>query len=716
MKNQNSKVKSKKIHDKTVIENAKPFSHWLGIAIILILGMIIYSNSFDCSFQLDDKNSIINNKTIQEGASIPSIWAYSHNRFFPYYSFAINYQLGGLDVWGYHFVNLLIHLINALLVYWICLLIFSAVAIKESALHQHKNLIAFFTALLFVSHPLATQSVTYIVQRMASMVTMFYLLSIALYITSRITETTNSKKYIYLIGAFIAGIMSFLTKENAFTLPLTILLVEYCFLQKKDIQLNFKDYRIYVIPIAVIALITFAISYFSTSIFKSIPPSFGNDYTITPANYLLTQFSVIVKYIQLLFVPLYQNLDYDFPISNSIFEIKTLLSLLLLMGLIIFAVFQFNKNRLISFGIFWFLITLSIESSIVPIADVIFEHRTYLPSFGFFIILSSILFASLNKLKNGKLYAISIITIIVVINSGLTFARNKVWKTGLTLWSDVITKSPHKARPYSNRGSLIEDEKQLPMAIADFDKAIAINPKYPEPYFNRGNTYRKIKENDKAIADYLKFIALNNQYKVGNELLRNAYYNLGICYFNMKLWDNAIAANTEALKLDSNYVQAYINRGVAYANNRQFEKAITDYNKAIKTDPSFSNAFSNKENLLQQISNRAFDAIDQQNWESAIEDFTILIREEPAEKNNYYIRGYAYGKINQWNKAIDDYTSVIKIDKDYLDAYYKRAFAYIQTGSLSNAIADYDKVIAQQPDNQAAIINRALALKNLNKK
>jgi tetratricopeptide (TPR) repeat protein len=708
-------VKSKKIHDKTVIENAKPFSHWLGIAIILILGMIIYSNSFDCSFQLDDKNSIINNKTIQEGAGIQSIWDYSHNRFFPYYSFSINYQLGGLEVWGYHFVNLCIHLINACLVYWICLLIFATGAMKTSSLQQYKNLIAFFTALFFVSHPLATQSVTYIVQRMASMVTLFYLLSIALYIKSRITEVTNSKKYMYLIGSVIAGIMSFLTKENAFTLPLTILLVEYCFLQKNDIKLNYKDYRIYVIPIAIIALIAFAISYFSTSIFKSIPPSFGNDYTITATNYLLTQFSVIVKYIQLLLVPLHQNLDYDFPISNSIFETRTLLSLLVLMGVVAFGFYQYNKNRLISFGIFWFLITLSIESSIVPIADVIFEHRTYLPSFGFFIILSSIIFTITNKLKNGKLYAISIITIIVVINSGLTFARNKVWKTGLTLWSDVITKSPQKARPYSNRGSLIEDEKQMPMAIVDFNKAIAINPKYPEPYFNRGNTYRKIKENNKAIADYLTFIELNNQYRVGNELLRNAYYNMGVCYFNMKLWENAIGANNEALKIDDYYVQAYINRGVAYAGSQQFEKSIADYNKAIELDPGFSNAFTNKKNVLKQISNRGFEAVDNQNWLSAIADFSILIKDNPREKTNYYFRGYAYGKNNQWKNAIADYTAAIKLDNAYVDAHYKRAFAYIQEGLLANAIADYDKVIELEPDNQAAVTNRALALKNLNK-
>ena len=155
-------------------------NNWIGIIAILILGFIIYGNTFNCAFQFDDKHNIVDFDGIRDLGNLKPMWEVNHSRFLSFLSFAINYHYGQLNVGGYHFVNLCIHLLNACLVFWIIRLLFTTPALKNNNVAIHKSSIALVGALMFVSHPLATGAVTYIVQRMASMVATFYFLSIAL--------------------------------------------------------------------------------------------------------------------------------------------------------------------------------------------------------------------------------------------------------------------------------------------------------------------------------------------------------------------------------------------------------------------------------------------------------------------------------------------------------------------------------------------------------
>lgn len=418
----------------------------LGLFIILFLGVIIYSNSFDCPFHFDDKPNIVNNEIIKDVSDVKAIWNLSQTRFIPYYSFALNYHFNELNVWGYHLINLIIHLINACLIFWLTFLIFSSPAIRKHPIAKHKMSIAFFTSMLFISHPLATQSVTYLVQRIASLAALFYLLSLALYVKGRLSDNNNFPKYLIFAGSIISALLAMLSKENAFTLPFAIILFEIFFFQTKRLKISLKDYRI-ILPLAgLLGFILFVLFKFSFSILDPHLPNPVNDFRmITSFNYLLTQFGVILKYIQLLILPINQNLDYDWPLANHFFEIRTFLSFLALLMLVLLAIFWFKKNRILSFGIVWFLLTLSIESSIIPLDDLIFEHRTYLPSFGFFLIICSGIYVIL--WKKYKLIAISLFVLIIGANSYLTFERNYIWKDEFTLWSDVIAKSPIKPDP-----------------------------------------------------------------------------------------------------------------------------------------------------------------------------------------------------------------------------------------------------------------------------
>ena len=633
------------------------YADLFGLVIIILLGIMIYSDSFTSSFHFDDFLRITNNTRIRDLADVKAWWNSYPLRPVGMFTFALNYHFNHYDVWYYHLVNLSIHLINACLVWWLTLLIFSSPALKDNPIVRHKKRIAFFTALLFVSHPLATQSVTYIVQRMASMVAMFYLLTMTFYVKARLTQENKIARYLLYTGSLISAVLAMLTKENAFTLPFAIAFFELFFLRTRKLNITFKDYHVTLVLAAFLGLIIFFLLKFQSGIFKPIPPSNGNNYTITPLNYLFTQFSVIVKYIQLLLLPVNQNLDHDFPVSTNFFMIRPVLSFLGLLSLIILAIFLFKKYRLISFGIFWFFLTLSVESSFIPINDVIFEHRTYLPSFGFFLILSTVLYILF--WNRYKYLALSLFLIIIAFDSILTYERNKVWKDDLTLWSDAVSKSPDKARPIINRGLAFENLGQFEKAISDYSRAIEIDPKFIQAWYDRGTAYGKLKQWDKTIDDCSEAIRIDPKCSY-------AYSNRGLAYENLGQHGKAITDYSEAIRIDPDYVNAYFNRGVTYANLGQWDRSIADYSKTISIDPDYVNAYYNRGVIYGSLGK----------WDLAIADYSKAIEIDPDFTMAYSNRGVAYGNLGRWDKAIADYSKAIEIDPNFKIAYSNREIAY----------------------------------------
>jgi len=603
--------------------------NWIGGIAIVILGMLIYANSFDCGFQFDDKHNILDNEAIRSLSNVKQMWDINHSRFLAFYSFAINFHYGQYNVWGYNYVNMLIHVINAAVVFWIVRLLFKSPALKDHSLAQHQSSIALITALLFVSHPLATGAVTYIVQRMASMVAMFYFLSIALYMKGRLNPGKSA--YVYFAGALTSFLLAILTKENAYTIPFAIVLMEVFFFSTKKISINFRDKKIIVSLLAIVAFMIFTVTSFSLSIFNPLPPSTFNTTTITSSNYFFTQLSVIVKYIQLLILPINQNLDYDFPIANSIMEGTTLVSGIFLLSLVGLAIYLYNKNRILSFGIFWFFLTLSIESSIIPISDVIFEHRTYIPSFGYFLIITCLIYQLLYQ-KNKSLTTL-LFVFLIGSNTVLASQRNKVWKDEITLWSDANSKSPNKARPL----------------------------------INLGYAYGKLQQWDKAINAFTKVNEIEPNYHAA------AYYNLGIAYWTTGQKEKSMENYSLAIKVDPKYADAYYGRGVCYYYLNEQDKALDDYSKAIAILPR-----------PELFYNRGMIYSNKKMWNEAIADYSKAIATTPNNPNLYYSRASAYGSINKWELAAEDFTKTLQLDPQNKSAASNREFAYTKIKELQN--------------------------------
>ena len=177
------------------------------------------------------------------------------------------------------------------------------------------------------------------------------------------------------------------TKEIAFTLPVSIALIEIFFFNAAWMKKT-KAW------LAVIPLLFGLLFLFGPTLLGRFAQfeTVGEVLGISRHDYLLTQINVVCTYIRLLFLPINQNLDYDYPISRDFFDLHLWFSALILLAILAIAIILYRRDRLISFGILFFFITLSIESSIIPIADVIFEHRLYLPSVGFCIIVSTLYF------------------------------------------------------------------------------------------------------------------------------------------------------------------------------------------------------------------------------------------------------------------------------------------------------------------------------------
>ena len=227
-----------------------PINHVLAVSLMALLALLVYSNSFQVPFQFDDQPNIVKSQSVHvKEFSLPWLGQLIREnsdsiRVFAYVTFALNYYFGGLQVFGYHLVNLLIHLSSGLLLYWFLLLTLNLPSLKE-----RYGSIAFstalFSSLLFLVHPIQTQSVTYIVQRMTSLGAMFYLLAMVLYVKGRLS--LGVKRYLYLAGMVLSYLLGLFTKENVAILPLFIALYEFYFFQNLEVTQKEKKALAYAV-------------------------------------------------------------------------------------------------------------------------------------------------------------------------------------------------------------------------------------------------------------------------------------------------------------------------------------------------------------------------------------------------------------------------------------------------------------------------------------
>jgi tetratricopeptide (TPR) repeat protein len=455
--------------------------HWLAALSLLLLGLAAYSNSLSVPFIFDDIPCIQKNEAIHwthfswSGVQRAVRESPSSGRPVANLSFALNYYFGQLDVRGYHAVNVVIHLLGSLLVYLVALAL-----LRHFAPHEDQRLrpsaahwIALATALIFISHPIQTQAVTYTVQRMTSLCTLFYLAAFALYIYGRVAKTSHRRCTLWVAG-LACWVLALGSKQIAATLPLVVILYEWFFLQDMSPQWARRNAKYGLLMLLLLCLGAWI--YLGNEPWDSLTQGYAKrDFTL--GERLLTQFRVVVLYLSLLVYPHPSrfNLAHHIETSQSLLvPITTLISMASVFGLLGLAVYLARRQRLASFCILWFFINLVIESSVVPL-EMVFEHRVYLPMLGPALLASWLLFTVLNQRPR---WAIAIAIAVSLLFATGTYQRNHAWMDEVTLWADAVDKSPLRWRSQYNLGHYLEKQGRYDEAVQHYREALRIQPNY----------------------------------------------------------------------------------------------------------------------------------------------------------------------------------------------------------------------------------------------
>ena len=613
------------------------------IPIIIIVGFIIYSNTFHVPFLFDD-TMILENQELQNGSIFAQLNA---PRYVGLITFALNYQLNRFNTTGYHLVNLLIHIANALLVY-----LLTKKLIELKSLNGNSNYLLYvpiLTALIFLVHPAQIQAVTYISQRITALAAFFTLASVILYIKFRIKE---SRSFGYLVLSLLCAVLAYKTKENTATLPVIIGIIEYIFFRASKI--NLKQKVLYILPyfllLGVIIISFVHINASFEEVLTRMAEKSKETEMISRSQYLITEFRVVVTYIRLLLIPVNQCIDYFYPLAESFFEIRTLFSFLIVAGLCAVGFAGLKKHPLSSFGIFWFLNFLLIESSLIPIRDVIFEHRMYLPSVGFILALVSFLFIIVpDSFKRGL--AIALLCIVIALSIA-TYNRNKVWGSAISLWEDAVKKYPQNLRNHVN------------LAVSYAEK---------ERY-------------DDAIKEFTIGLPKNTRDGEGSMQFARCYFKKGMVELGMEWIDRAVKLNPASLPI-------LYGAATIYLEQNNYESALKTLNYAYNVNKS--------DMVINGLLGRTNCSIG--NLDKALFFFDEAIRINSSFAEGYHDKGLCLFRNRKIIESRPSFLRCLEIEPTLTDSYYFIGVSYEMEKDITNAARYYEQAIARSP--QGSIIS-----------
>jgi len=663
----------------------------------LVLGFLVYSNTLEVPFYLDDIRNIEKNPHIRldrltlEGLSGAAFKSFASRRPVSNISFALNYYLHEYDLAGYHAVNIVIHILTGIFLYYFLeLTLRLAIPLMFSRRQPpslNPSLIALFAALLWLVHPIQTQSVTYIVQRMNSMAAMFYILCFLFYVKGRLSAP-GGRRWAWFSGSAVAALLAFGSKEISATLPFFLLLYEWYFFQDLS-KAWLKRYLPYIVGsfclLAIIALV-----YVEMDPIDSILSGYRHrDFTL--AERLLTEFRVVIFYIGLLLYPNPSrlNLDHYFSLSKSLLEpMTTLVSLAAIIGLLALAVILARRHRLASFSILWFFGNLAIESSVISL-ELVFEHRAYLPSMFFFLVV--IVLVS-RYVRNARVLTAGF-GVVLVILCLWTYDRNDLWGDPVVFWADAVRKADKKARPHQSLAVLLTGQANFENADVHYKKALAIDPSDGQLHFNFANNLAKQGRLDKAAEHYRVSLGLRPGHA-------QTYNGLGVVMARQGRLDEAVSYYGQALQADPDNPFIHNNMGFALARKGDSEGAARHYREALRLKPDYVQARSNLKILLGRKS---------QGKESEL--FSLGKAEDAASHAKMYLdQGIRHARQGHLDDAIARFSDALRVRTDYPEGHYSMALALSKQGKIDEAIKHYKAALRIRPNYAEAHNNLGIVL------
>lgn len=470
--------------------------------------LIIYGNSLNNGFVFDDELVIVNNDFIKDFKNLPKLVGTDYLRYsgeltyrpLVTLSYFLDYKIWGNEPFGFHLTSLILHILNIISVYFLTNLI-----VKN-------RIVSLISALFFCLHSVHTEVVNCIAFREDILCSLFFLLSLLFYI--EFDRKGNIAAYILSVGSFI---LSLLSKEMGFTLPLAIVL--YLIYRKANLNHVKKRARFYVgyllITITFLYLRFFVIF---NPIERTVSYPGGSFYTN-----ILNMLRVVAYYIKLLIIPYPLCPMYVFKESTTFLDMRVLGALIVLILALVVLFYLFRRSRIFLFAGGWFFVTLIPVYNIIPIEHFVAERYLYIPSFGFCIFASSLLLVIDSKrLKKG--FTLGVISL-MLLYSFFTVRRNFDWRTNLSLYGNTVINFPHNYHIRYNLGNEYLRLDKIKDAIREYEMVIKDKPDYGGAHFNLGWIYANSKDYKKAEEHWLQGLRIDPENKDIISNLKTLYKN-----------------------------------------------------------------------------------------------------------------------------------------------------------------------------------------------
>jgi len=539
-------------------------------SLITALPVLIYLNSLGNTFVYDDYLTVTNNHFIREWRYLS---AFFNQKYFVIsneltyrpvvtFSYFVDYALWQLKPWGYHLTNIIIHTINAYLVYFAAYCLF------------RNRTTAFISCLLFSLHPIFSEAVNAISYREDLLSATFLLAAFILFVTYHQNPTKRSFVIRYPLS-LLAYLLAMVSKETAIVLPLLILSYEFIL---KKIPIPNRRHLIRRLITNYAGYLVVGGFYLFLRFYLIHNPG---EWIAYPGDSVFVNFIMMTKvvgyYLKLLFIPAPLNADYVTPLTFSPADVAFIISAILLIITAILLVKKCRLSGIWTFSVIWFFVTLLPVLNIIPINNIMAERYLYIPGIGFTMLFGSVLTRRVSDYGKYKIFRVGLIAVVCPLFIWNTVSRNRIWLNEFTFSTETIRRSPASFRIYNNLGFFYYQKGKKKKKIR-YDQ--------PKAHCNLGAAYSLKGLGDAAVEELKVAVRLRNQYP-------EAHNNLGILYKRKGLLDEAVNEYAEALKVNPYYADAHNNLGSALIDMGRLDEALSEVEKAVKIQSNFALAHYN---------------------------------------------------------------------------------------------------------------------------
>jgi tetratricopeptide (TPR) repeat protein len=617
-------------------------------AVVVLAALAVYHNCFRVPFLLDDVPTVDRNASIHHLWPIwlalsPPVDSFVGGRPVVNFSFAMNYALGRTTVWGYHAVNLGIHILAGLTLLGIVRRTLLRPALRERFGLSAVGL-ALAVAVLWTVHPLQTETVTYISERCESLMGLFYLLT--LYGFIRGTDAQGSSWWFALsVGACLLGMAS---KEVMVTAPVMVLLYDRTLVSGSFREAWARHRHLYLGLAGTWLLLGYEMSGLH---YRGAGYGLGIPWWA----YALIECRAVVRYLWLALWPHPLVFDYgEFVAVRHIGEVLPYaLVLVVLVAGVLVALRRWPAIGLVGA---WFFLILAPTSSVVPVGgQPMAEHRLYLPLAAVVTLVVLGIDLLLRRRSTAVFLALAV---------GLGFLatrRNEDYRTERSIWNDTVAKCPDNARAHSNLGRALLEAGQLPEAMAQCEPALQLNPHNPEAHYNLGFILQQMGRTQDAIGEYEQTLRLKPDHA-------DAHYNLGVALEKVGREPEAVDHYEQALRSYPDYVEAHVNLGSALLRLGKVQEAVGQYEQALRINPDYAEAHGNLGAIYQRMGKLP----------EAVAQYELALRSKPDYVEAHFNLGLALEKMGRVPEAIEHYEQALKLRPDYAPA--RNAVTRLQAG------------------------------------